>query len=189
MADRILVMNSGEIVQQGRPQDIYQSPASIFIAELFGAVTILPTSWRDGKIHTIFGAKNPPAWAQMGDDILLGVRPDVLTVSTVPTPPTDSDAQQTSPLARLIALKPMGAICELTLELSPNTGFTLTIPARIAINSELYDNLIGNHARNPIGRMLWLDVAEHNCLWFRGERQRAAAMRRTVQIPRKTAPR
>ena len=166
MADRIVVMKEGEIVQQGRPQHIYQAPASLFIAELFGAVTILPTSWRDGKIHTVFGAKNPPNWAQMGDDILLGVRPDLLSVSTAPTPPTDSDSPPSSPQARLIALKPMGAICELTLESLPNTGFTLTLSARIAINSELYGDLIGNPARDAIGRSLWLDLAEHNCLWF-----------------------
>lgn len=176
MADRILVMQQGEIIQQGRPQHVYQAPASRFIAELFGAVTRVPTQWRDGKIQTVFGMKNPPAWAQMGDKILLGVRADLLSVSTTPRrsgdPQSSASLPPSLPQARLIAVKPMGAICELTLESLPSTGFALTLSARIAVNSEIYDDLIGNPTRDVIGQLLWLDLAEHNCLWFRRDSER-----------------
>lgn len=36
LADRIIVMNQGEIVQQGTPMEIYGNPASYFVADFFG---------------------------------------------------------------------------------------------------------------------------------------------------------
>lgn len=36
LADRIIVMNQGEIVQQGTPMEIYGNPVSYFVADFFG---------------------------------------------------------------------------------------------------------------------------------------------------------
>jgi multiple sugar transport system ATP-binding protein len=36
LADRIIVMNQGEIVQQGTPMEIYSDPVSYFVADFFG---------------------------------------------------------------------------------------------------------------------------------------------------------
>lgn len=37
MADRIVIMDRGEIVQQGVPEEVYDKPASAFIASFMGA--------------------------------------------------------------------------------------------------------------------------------------------------------
>lgn len=42
MADRIVVMNHGHIEQIGTPQEIYQHPASVFVAEFIGTINLLP---------------------------------------------------------------------------------------------------------------------------------------------------
>ncbi len=42
MADRIVVMNHGHIEQVGTPQQIYQHPASVFVAEFVGTINLLP---------------------------------------------------------------------------------------------------------------------------------------------------
>ena len=42
MADRVAVFNNGAIVQAGTPEDIYQRPASKFVADFVGSSNILP---------------------------------------------------------------------------------------------------------------------------------------------------
>jgi ABC-type Fe3+/spermidine/putrescine transport system ATPase subunit len=44
MSDRIVVMDGGEIAQQGMPGDIYRNPASRFVADFIGRSNILPVS-------------------------------------------------------------------------------------------------------------------------------------------------
>jgi iron(III) transport system ATP-binding protein len=41
MSDRIILMNQGRIVQQGRPQDLYERPESRFAAEFIGNANLL----------------------------------------------------------------------------------------------------------------------------------------------------
>lgn len=42
LSDRILVMNHGEIVQDGSPQDLYDRPATAYVADFMGFQNILP---------------------------------------------------------------------------------------------------------------------------------------------------
>ncbi|WP_432696248.1 putative 2-aminoethylphosphonate ABC transporter ATP-binding protein [Marinobacterium sp. YM272] len=42
MADRIVVMNHGHIEQIGTPQEIYQNPASVFVARFVGTINLIP---------------------------------------------------------------------------------------------------------------------------------------------------
>ncbi|MCV5224949.1 ABC transporter ATP-binding protein, partial [Escherichia coli] len=44
MADRIVVMNHGVIEQVGTPQEIYQQPATRFVAEFVGSMNFIETS-------------------------------------------------------------------------------------------------------------------------------------------------
>ncbi|MFT3703573.1 MAG: ABC transporter ATP-binding protein [Agriterribacter sp.] len=41
-ADKIIVMKNGEIIEQGSPQKIYQTPGSEYVAGLFGKYNLLP---------------------------------------------------------------------------------------------------------------------------------------------------
>ncbi|HWE38823.1 MAG TPA: sulfate/molybdate ABC transporter ATP-binding protein [Isosphaeraceae bacterium] len=42
VADRVVVLNQGKVEQIGPPQDLYESPASPFVAEFLGAINVLP---------------------------------------------------------------------------------------------------------------------------------------------------
>ena len=53
LADRIVVMQQGRIVQTGRPQDLYREPRTRFVAEFIAAANILPA--------TVLGAAGPGA--------------------------------------------------------------------------------------------------------------------------------
>ena len=52
MSDRLVVMNEGYIEQIGTPQEIYDSPKTLFVATFIGspAMNILPVTYKDGKI-------------------------------------------------------------------------------------------------------------------------------------------
>lgn len=43
MADKVIVLNNGKIVQMGSPTEIYQSPSSSYVAKLFGKTNIIPS--------------------------------------------------------------------------------------------------------------------------------------------------
>ena len=58
MADRILVMNEGSIMQEGTPREIYFAPNSEFVASLFGKLNRLNGKIKDGKIETPVGCFN-----------------------------------------------------------------------------------------------------------------------------------
>ena len=49
ISDRIVVMESGNVVQIGDPQDIYEKPANRFVADFIGAMNFIP-----GKIDQAF---------------------------------------------------------------------------------------------------------------------------------------
>lgn len=55
LADRIVVMNQGQIAQIGTPQEIYQHPVSEFVARFLGFSNIMPGEYRDGWLQTEIG--------------------------------------------------------------------------------------------------------------------------------------
>lgn len=53
LADRIVVMNAGNIEQVGAPEDIYERPASVFVARFIGGTNIISGTYRgDGVLDT-----------------------------------------------------------------------------------------------------------------------------------------
>ena len=62
LADRILVMKDGRIVQDASPDEVYARPADLFTARLFGPVNRYEGTVRGGSVPTPIGAvEAPPA--------------------------------------------------------------------------------------------------------------------------------
>ncbi len=85
MSGRIGVMDGGRIVQLGRPQDIYETPANRFVADFIGSINLMDgtLSNHDGAEATVrcleLGADisvqcDEPA--EIGSDVCIGVRPE-----------------------------------------------------------------------------------------------------------------
>ncbi len=70
MADRIVVMDTGRIAPLGTARELYEQPASRFVAEFIGRMNMLPVA--DGKL-----AGRPVALPQARRDAtLIGIRPE-----------------------------------------------------------------------------------------------------------------
>jgi spermidine/putrescine ABC transporter ATP-binding subunit len=85
MATRIGVMQDGKLRQIGTPAEVYERPASRFVAEFLGAANILPARvrGRDGAATAlevcglpVRATSAPPS----GDAVLLAIRPERLRI-------------------------------------------------------------------------------------------------------------
>ena len=81
LGDRIAVLNEGKIIQIGTPNDIYDRPASMFVAQLIGTpgINLLPASRENGDLHI---DNSPiqfplgPATEKLPANFIVGVRPE-----------------------------------------------------------------------------------------------------------------
>jgi multiple sugar transport system ATP-binding protein len=80
MADRIAVMNEGRIIQVGTPEDIYDRPASTFVAQLVGSPRInLYKARREDNTVSITDSDvrlTAPHGNKLPSDFLVGIRPE-----------------------------------------------------------------------------------------------------------------
>jgi multiple sugar transport system ATP-binding protein len=80
MADRIAVLDHGEILQVGTPHEIYDNPATTVVAQLVGTprINLLNSTVQDGYLAVDHSTLRIPipARANLPDKLLLGIRPE-----------------------------------------------------------------------------------------------------------------
>lgn len=88
MADKIVVMNKGQIEQIGTPKEIYSQPTSTFVASFVGKANLVKGEW-DG--HTFYPMHNKVLkWSDLGvspelrNKNLYPARPEQLELSSQP---------------------------------------------------------------------------------------------------------
>ncbi len=104
LSDRIGIMNAGDLVQVGTPQEIYDRPSSVFVAKFVGTPSInllgVRTEEADGTLrlrlkdggHALGGAllRAPPSvfqrLRQADNRAILGVRPEAIALRPEQTP-------------------------------------------------------------------------------------------------------
>ncbi|MCU0790125.1 MAG: sn-glycerol-3-phosphate ABC transporter ATP-binding protein UgpC [Nitratireductor sp.] len=98
LADRIVLMRDGLIEQQGAPLDLFERPATTFVAGFLGSprMSFLPgklernsggDAVRLGEIAMPLSPARLPAGASDGQPVLLGLRPEHVTRGHGETPP------------------------------------------------------------------------------------------------------
>jgi spermidine/putrescine transport system ATP-binding protein len=88
MSNRLAVMRHGRIEQLGVPEDVYEHPATEFVAGFLGASNLL-----DGKIESMNGtttvrlatgevirAEDPQLRVDVGPSVRVGVRPEKISI-------------------------------------------------------------------------------------------------------------
>ncbi len=80
MADRIGVLNQGRLIQVGTPDDIYDRPATTFVAQLVGTprINLFPSHLENGSMHiedSLLHMPVPPG-VDVPPRLMLGIRPE-----------------------------------------------------------------------------------------------------------------
>jgi iron(III) transport system ATP-binding protein len=93
MSNRIALMDHGQIVQEGRPRELYQKPANQFVAGFVGNTNLLEAevTGRAGDkwlVRTAVGCLTVacPVGVRLGDTVTVSVRPENIAVHAVPPP-------------------------------------------------------------------------------------------------------
>lgn len=82
-SDRIAVIKTGEVVQCGTPEEVYDFPRNRFVAEFLGAANLLQARRVDGGVETEVGflaLNKQPEWAEG----LIAIRPEWIRVGKQP---------------------------------------------------------------------------------------------------------
>ncbi|KUF08677.1 ABC transporter ATP-binding protein [Pseudoponticoccus marisrubri] len=122
MADKIVVMRGGHVEQIGSPLELYDSPASIFVAGFIGspAMNFVPARATGGRLVTEAGAPlgEAPVALSEGQSVTVGFRPEDIRLSDTGIP------------ARLALIEPTGAETQLTLR-TGETSIIMTTRDRV----------------------------------------------------------
>jgi len=132
MADRIVVLDAGRLMQFSEPDHLYSMPANPFVAGFIGAMNFLPGCRRTGKRTARFmdytltiteGAKLPPA----GESVTLAIRPEHLRIGDA------SDAVENRIKAQVSNIEFRGAVSRVLLRVLQANGE----PSSVALEMDL----------------------------------------------------
>ncbi len=104
LANRIAVLNAGELQQIGTPDEVYDHPANVFVAEFIGSPPMnLLKATRDGSDLLVAGGWRLPAPKPAGaiegagNDLTVGLRPEGVQIAAGGQP------------AEVVAVEPFGS--------------------------------------------------------------------------------
>jgi spermidine/putrescine transport system ATP-binding protein len=83
MSDRVAVMNNGAIEQIGSPQDIYQNPATAFVASFIGKTNLFHCKREAPHTAKAGGLYITTAAGLISEDVTVSVRPESIEVGDV----------------------------------------------------------------------------------------------------------
>jgi multiple sugar transport system ATP-binding protein len=134
MADKIVVMHDGVVEQVGKPLDLYDTPANLFVAGFIGSPAMNMIKGRldtesDGRFiasdGTVLPVANPPVGAR-GRDLVYGLRPEYITLDPEGLP------------AEIIVIEPTGYETQMTVRFG---GSDVNCIFRERINAKPGDTL------------------------------------------------
>ncbi len=132
MSDRIVVMNQGRPIQIGSPEEIYQRPENIFVADFIGTTNLI-----EGRIHEedkeIFVAHTLkfriPGDHKLtpGSKAILSMRPDLISITPVKEEiPEEYNIVEGE--VNLITF--LGSIVRISLRIAEDREFIIDMPAK-----------------------------------------------------------
>jgi ABC-type Fe3+/spermidine/putrescine transport system ATPase subunit len=89
LADRVIILKRGRIVQEGAPQDVYRHPASSWVARFLGLANLLPgrvVAAMPARVETALGTLELPhgEGIPLGQAVTLLLRPEAARLVAVP---------------------------------------------------------------------------------------------------------
>ncbi|QQM31288.1 ABC transporter ATP-binding protein [Martelella lutilitoris] len=82
LADRIVVLKDGRIMQIGSPRELYEKPDNLFVAQFIGSpkMNILPCTGADGRYEITGHGSGPLPEGTEGTPATLGIRPEHIDI-------------------------------------------------------------------------------------------------------------
>ncbi len=151
LSTRIAVMDAGKFMQIGEPADIYENPATRYIANFIGSANLIPVTVIDRQqdklrlqhesSDTVFEAISDQP-AAVGDNTTLALRPEKILIDKSPLPDCDNNVQGTvkeiAYLGKISTYRVVTAFGE-TLEVTaPNQVRTSGAGHRIEWDDQVY---------------------------------------------------
>ena len=143
MADRILVMDQGRVVQDGTPVETYFAPANEFVADLFGPVNRVPGIVQSKQVDTPLGCFDAPDLAD-GDKVEVLIRPEGLRLAMAgeqpPARPGDSPCKPFKPFGgspadstnfTVLTARPLGRASLVSFIVAGPAGEEVEVEARV----------------------------------------------------------
>jgi spermidine/putrescine transport system ATP-binding protein/putrescine transport system ATP-binding protein len=81
MADRIAVMNNGEVVQVASPFELYRNPQNTFVADFIGTSNLMRGTLSNSSFHLKNGLSVPCSHQSRSEDALWMLRPEEIVLS------------------------------------------------------------------------------------------------------------
>ena len=121
MADKIVLMEAGRVMQAGLPEDLYFRPANRFVAGFFGEVNRFDSAVCAGNVATPFGDLQADGLAE-GTEVEILIRPEALKLS---------EALSAKAVSTVIAARNLGRSSLIHLRSAPFAGRELHLHARV----------------------------------------------------------
>jgi iron(III) transport system ATP-binding protein len=123
MADRIIIMNEGQIMQDGSPETLYFKPDNRFVASFFGEVNRFSSTVKNGKVATPFGEIESHDIAN-GTDVEVMIRPEGLHIA--------KDTNGHAVVAHVDAVRVLGEVNLLHLTLEAGEHIHARVPRQFS---------------------------------------------------------
>jgi len=124
VADRVILMREGQVVQSGPPEVVYRRPADVWVARFLGMRNLLEgTQVRPGVVHTAIGELRVEACGDGPLTVL--IRPEAATL--------DDGAPGSQLECTLVRRSFRGALSHIQVRCAPGVLLAFELPAHIAL--------------------------------------------------------
>ncbi|MGW2058137.1 ABC transporter ATP-binding protein [Streptomyces sp. NPDC001840] len=122
MADRVAVLNAGRLEQCAPPAELYERPATAFVAEFVGAMNRLPGRLTDGGLVAVAGTELPvDGEIPAGREVEVLIRPENITATADP-----------AGTATVVSASFFGSVTRVLLDLPGGGSVKSDVPSRDA---------------------------------------------------------
>jgi len=151
-----VVMNAGRIEQIGSPSDLYERPATPFVADFIGKTNFFRGTMKGDAFVTEFGLSFRPD-RKLADATLLGVRPEKIQISPQVNQPNSLEG-----------------VVELVSYLGPSTEYRV----RIAADRHVLVQQPNREAKAlfDIGQKVSVIIPPDSCLLFAADQAQASSL-------------
>ena len=147
MADKIVVMNAGNVEQIGAPLELYDRPANLFVAGFIGspAMNFFPGRVEQGqfRVADVFMPLPPGATAKDGAAVTYGIRPEHFRIANDGVPATirvlEPTGSETQVMARIADIP---VVCAFRERVAAGPGDVIHV-APEAHQAHLFDTATG----------------------------------------------